>query len=173
MARSHQKIKLSVRREMYSRVILLRLYWWHKLALNEQFIRRFVCCKVGCALNHLKTMNNHEKQFQSSKSGFAACSRSYSPFKQWFSHLLVIHWSFIGDFRRHWWINQFQTKKNPKILLGRNLRTTRARKNISNFEKFNNILIFDVYFRDFGVISKNSWFSGSSGIDESRFTCIN
>lgn len=65
---------------------------------NEQFIRRFVCCK----LNHFKTMNNHEKQFQSLKSGFAACSRSSSPFKQWFSHLLVIHWSFIGHLRRHW-----------------------------------------------------------------------
>ena len=129
----------------------------------------------------LKSFQNHEwpwKQFQSSKSGFAACSRSYSPFKQWFSHLLVIHWSFIGDlgvigesisdlkYSENFTWPKSQNYTGPK-------KDSGFRKKLTNFKKFADFFIFDVYFRDFGVISKNLWFSGSSGIDDSRFTCIN
>ena len=102
-----------------------------------------MCCK----LNHFKTMNNHEKQFQSLKSGFAACSRSSSPFKQWFSHLLVIHWSFIGHLRRYWWINWFQTYENSENFTWP--KSQKISQKNSNSENSLISLFSTIIFRDF------------------------
>ena len=102
-------------------------------------------------------IHNHKKHFQSLKSGFAACSRSFCPFKHWFSHLLAIHWRFIAFY---WFSLVFQVYlinfRVQKILKFSPRNSTSLPKTPSKCPDLEKNSIFEKFSKNWRFLEKTS-----------------